>query len=501
MKALLDDDPETRRTQTPVRPAGSRRPTVLFCMAHAGFFRHFQRLVARLRHDGIDVHLVFMRPHKTIAMSDYEAPAEAGAGALTETTLGRDVEKDAPVRLRLLRDLVHYAGPDFADAPNLVRRFLETQGNRLSTVPKARRGHAILRTLPRFVRTRLDTALARADAGRPPAKDAVDIVDEIRPDLVLLTPMIDFVAAELEVAKAAIARGVPTVMTTASWDNLTSKGRLKILPGHVSVWNEDMAAEAVRLHDVPRDRIWVVGASVFDDWFDMQPKRTRPEFCDLLGLPADRPILLYVCSSDSIAGQGEPGIVRDWIQAVRASADARVAGASLLVRPHPMASAVWADALGTTAPGDVGTFHGATVWPVSPKHPAAGSSRSDFFDSLWHADAIIGLNTSVMVEASILRKPVLTFTRHGAALTQTGNIHFRHLATAGFVVNSPDLSAHVKALGETLASPGRVAADADAFVSRFIRPVDRALAASDALALRIEALLDFPPQQHAQSGS
>jgi hypothetical protein len=47
---------------------------------------------------------------------------------------------------------------------------------------------------------------------------------------------------------------------------------------------------------VPSDRVVVTGAQCFDQWFDRRPSRSRQELCDQLGLPADRPIVLYVCS-------------------------------------------------------------------------------------------------------------------------------------------------------------------------------------------------------------
>ena len=45
------------------------------------------------------------------------------------------------------------------------------------------------------------------------------------------------------------------------------------------------------------------------------------------------------------------------------------------------------------------------VWGSSPVD-AAG--RDDYFDSLWHSTAVVGLNTSAFIEAGIVGRPVLT---------------------------------------------------------------------------------------------
>ena len=69
------------------------------------------------------------------------------------------------------------------------------------------------------------------------------------------------------------------------------------MPHRVIVWNETQKQEAVQLHGVPADRVIVTGAQCYDQWFGRQPVRTREEFCRRVGLPADRPFILYVCSA------------------------------------------------------------------------------------------------------------------------------------------------------------------------------------------------------------
>ncbi len=125
------------------------------------------------------------------------------------------------------------------------------------------------------------------------------------------------------------------MLAVASWDNLTNKGRIQALPDRVIVWNGVQKREAIELHNVPEDRIVVTGAQLYDDWFERQPSRDRMTFCEDFSFFADRPIILYVGSSSSIA-KDEPSFVRRWLEALRSAPDTKLRRSNVLIRPHPM---------------------------------------------------------------------------------------------------------------------------------------------------------------------
>jgi hypothetical protein len=126
------------------------------------------------------------------------------------------------------------------------------------------------------------------------------------------------------------------------------------------------------------------------------------------------------------------------------------------------------------------------VWPLSTKHPTTDSSRQDFFDTMYHSTLIAGLNTSAMVEAAIIGKPVFTFTEHGAASSQTGNLHFDYLVKSGFVSVSGCLAEHVDDLANGVGQGVGARRDAcESFVKRFIRPLGLDVNASKTIAGRI----------------
>src|SRR5690606_26884383 len=136
------------------------------------------------------------------------------------------------------------------------------------------------------------------------------------------------------------------------------------------------------------------------------------EFTRRIGLDPSQITILYVCSSNSIASEREELVIERWIQAVRQSPDPSIARANLLIRPHPMAIQTWELLLGNDRPAQ--PFLDAVVWPLDARHPTDQHHRQRFYDSLHHASAIVGLNTSVMMEAAIVRRPVFTFLDHAA---------------------------------------------------------------------------------------
>jgi hypothetical protein len=289
--------------------------------------------------------------------------------------------------------------------------------------------------------------------------------------------------------KGAAQQGITSAVAVASWDNLTNKGLMRLSPDRVFVWNDIQRGEAIRYHAVPAARVVVTGAAVFDRWFDRESSQPREIFCVDAGLPDAQPFVLFTGSSPFIADAlDEVAFVRRWIQALRGSTDPTVRGVRVIVRPHPYSTAKWTGAdLGDTA---------AVVWPRGAFNPAAEDGRRDLFDSLFHAAAVVGINTTAMIEAAIVGRPVLTVT--GFA-TQTGTLHFHYLLheNGGPVRQAVTLEEHVGQLASALAQPA-AASTAQAFVQSFVRPQGVREPSTPRLADAIEAAaaLRVPRQTH-----
>ena len=130
------------------------------------------------------------------------------------------------------------------------------------------------------------------------------------------------------------------------------------------------------------------------------------------------------------------------------------------------------------------------VWPSGPYNPVSEENRAAYFESLFYSAAVVGINTSAMVEAAILGKPVLSFVPDEFRGTQEGTLHFRYLlaSNGGPVTMARTEEEHHAQLTDVLRRPDEYAARARAFVSWFIRPHGLDRPATPALVAAIEDL-------------
>ncbi len=443
---------------------------VLFVMRHPGYVRNFAPVLDELASRGHDVHVGFEAPSVRWLDVDplqplYERHATLSSG--TTPAVGRTRRSLLARGLRISRDYLRYLDEAYREAPRLRER----AGRR---VPRALRSFPGVRLRP--VRRALAAGLGAAERLVPGNRAVSRYLADRRPEVVLVTPLLALGSPQVEYVRAAKRLGIPTGHAVASWDNLTNKGVMHELPDAVFVWNEAQREEAVHLLGVPRERVAVTGAQCYDQWFEQRPRSSRDEFCRRVGLPPERPYILYVCSSPFVAPEEVP-FVRRWLAAVRA-APPPVGDSGVLVRPHPQHAAQWAEA----------ELDGAVVWPPAGDDPVDEAGRADYFDSMAHAAAVVGVNTSGMIEAAVVGRPVLTVLADEFAGSQRGTLHFEHIAGEhGMVHVAADLDEHVAQLADAIA--GRLDDDRRAaFVRRFVRPHGLDVRATSLFADAVEAL-------------
>jgi hypothetical protein len=202
----------------------------------------------------------------------------------------------------------------------------------------------------------------------------------------------------------------------------------------------------------------------------------------MVGLPDARPFVLFTGSSVFIArSEVEVPFVRRWLEGLRRSSDPVLRDAAVLVRPHPFNADSWVHA-------DFSDLGPVAIWPRQRYTPAEESARTSFFDSLYFSAAIVGINTSAMIEGAILRRPVLSLLTPEFAGTQEGTLHFHYLLpeNGGFLRVAHSLGEHEAQLVEVLRNPDLVREQTDRFVSAFLRPHGLEVACTPILAGAIE---------------
>jgi hypothetical protein len=458
---------------------------ILFVMLHPGFVRYYEDGLLALADAGHDVHVAFevsrtklgedvtarrlatRSPRLTCGTTPERGEsvraflARADRQAVRTTAEARpwtrqDVWDSLATTVRLAADYLRFFEPEFAAATSLRARV-----EKRLPAPVSRMVRAIARARPT---RRLAAGFLRAlERTIPVPDDVVGFLRHHAPDLMLVTPLIELGSQQVDYVKAARRLGVPSALCVASWDNLTSKGLIRVVPDHVIVWNEAQVEEAVTLHRVARSQVVATGASLFDRWFSMGPTRTREAFCQAVGLDPARPFVLYVGSSVFIAPEEVPFAER-WLDALRAAGHAGVAGLGALVRPHPANARQWLTL-------DLSMTPNAVVWPPIGTDPTSSGFPEDYFDSLYHCAAVVGINTSAQIEASVVGRPVLTVRAPEFAHAQAGTLHFRHLAEGhGAVQVAESLDEHVRQLAAILDGDQAWVEPTRAFVRTFVRP-------------------------------
>lgn len=451
---------------------------ILFAMASPEYLRYYDSTIRLLASRGhrVAIGVNHQRQKKPVGLEGLGVLAEHVAilGVIPRRTsfwwpVGR--------RLRGLTDFVRYLHPRFAESPALRARI-----KRKVLHPAFRGLDRIPSLSPRIYRATL-AVLAGFERAIPSSRTLERFLRAHAPDVVLVSPLVDAASDQVDLLKSAKALGIPVGACIASWDNLTNKGLLRIEPDLIVVWNEAQKAEAVGMHGVRPERVAVTGAQPFDRWFERGPARDRATFCARVGLPLDVPFVLFTGSSGFIAEtHAEVAFVRGWIAALRNSREVLVRDLAVLIRPHPYNAVGWKTA-------DLSNLGDVSVFPRRAYSPIEEENRADYFDSLYHAAAIVGINTSAMIEAAILRRPVLSILTPEFASTQEGTLHFHHLLpeNGGFLLLARSLPEHVAQLAGALRHPEEVEAQTVRFVRSFIRPHGLDVPCTPIVASAIEA--------------
>jgi hypothetical protein len=430
-------------------------------MLHAGYVRNYDGVLRRLAAEGHQIDIAVENNRDKMGEN---AVARQLVADFPNVTYGPapPVQKDrwshGARLLRLFVDYLRYLDRRYRSASALHDRALRV-------VPKPFQPlMALLQHLGPTAAAAFRRGCVAIDRCIPPPRTVVAFLSEHRPDVVLVTPLVEPGSSQVDYLKAAAARGIPSALCVASWDNLTNKGAMRFTPSRVFVWNEAQREEAVTLHGVPSERVVITGAQMFDHWFDWRPSRSRGEFCSQVGLDPSRPYILYLGSSFFIA-PNEATFGRRWIAGLRGGDDADVARAGILVRPHPSNGQQWRSL-------DLSNVDNIAIWPPAGADMFAPEFKNDFFDSMYYSAAVVGVNTSAQIEAAIVGRVVCTVRAEEFVHSQEGTLHFQHLVkvNGGLLEVADSMAEHAQQLGRILRGESGQAERSRRFVEAFVRP-------------------------------
>lgn len=436
---------------------------ILFLMRHPSYVRLWDNVLRELLARGNRVHVACELERQHAAWLESLEDEYAGQLFVDSAPLRNDMWAPLLWTLRQTVDYLRFLEPEYAHAYSLRGR--AERGVPRIVIRLMRRG-PFRKSRSRHALSRFLLALERAI---PPLDEITTFVGAQSPDALVVTPLVSQ-HSQHDYIRSARELGVPSVYGVASWDNLTNKGLVHEKPDRTWVWNEIQCAEAVRYHDLAPETVVACGAHSFDQWFHWKPTWSREEFCAAAGLDPGLPTILYVCSSSFVAGDEAP-LVERWLQALRKSDSPALRTAGVVVRPHPSRADRW---IADPFQG----YENVAVFPLGSESAVERAqdfhnrgARSAYFDSIFHATVVVGLNTSALVEAAILGRRSYTVVTDETRASQDGTLHFAYLRSenGGPLVVAESMTQHLADLARALEEPSPADWN-QPFVTNFVRP-------------------------------
>ena len=424
----------------------------VFISPHAGFYRHYDQLVRKLIAKGDNVHILF-GDDPTQKFSD--RAVKSVLADFPQVKIGNALNRSDEWTglLETTREMRHYRiylKPNHP-SPQIGVRRREKFPKVFRPLSRSSIGKKI------FASALMGSVLRWIEKIAPPDKLISEWLNQEKPDAVIAVTNISSRVPSTDYLKAAKKTGIPTIISIASWDNLTTKGTFLVKPDATFVWNKELKKEAIELHDLPADNLVMTGSPTFDYWFDSQPDKTRKEFCEKVGIDPDKKYIVYLCSSRTITGD-ETAFVCQFADCLYGNPE--TADLIILVRPHPLGGSDW----GSIEKSNV------VIWPPGGDVPDMPSSQQNYFNTLFYSECVAGVNTSAMVEAAIVDKPCVTILTEQYRQTQTGRGHFYHLLNADYMEIAQGFDASAKIIADLLSGMDSRALHRKDFVHSFLRP-------------------------------
>ncbi len=227
------------------------------------------------------------------------------------------------------------------------------------------------------------------------------LLDEFQPDCVVTAHLNQGFSRGL--IGLCRLRGIPTLGNIFSWDHPFSSQRSR--PDRLTCWSSVVRDNLIGIGGFLPDQIEVIGAPVFDPYFDPAGIWTRQELCDRMGLDPARPILLFATLGQMEMFWDETGTFRAFLQALD---QADLPGPpQIVLRLHPISVDHYFDEF--RARKDVIFSRYSRYCPGIRWCP----SREEVFlagNLMRHADVCISPGSTMTIEAAIFDTPTIVPT-------------------------------------------------------------------------------------------
>jgi len=184
---------------------------VLFNLNTPGHLRYFDSTIAELIGRGHEVLLTFTSPHEYAASLDNLAGFDPPPANLGWAPKRRDDFAQPARQVRAALDYVRYLDPRYARA-----EFLRTRALARTTSGALFRPLTARRQLRRWQVNLLMRCLVAAERTIPSSAEIEGFIRTARPDVLLVSPLLNAASYQTDYVKSAMALGIPTGVCVAS---------------------------------------------------------------------------------------------------------------------------------------------------------------------------------------------------------------------------------------------------------------------------------------------
>lgn len=288
------------------------------------------------------------------------------------------------------------------------------------------------------------------------------LLDTYKPDMVL-APDIVFPLDRIFL-RAAKRKGYFVVGLTRSWDNLTSKGVIQILPDKLILHTDRMRTQAVALVGMPARDIVVTGPPDFDKYF-RPPAITKEDFCKGLGIPTDRRLILFAPFYDEYTGSAII-MINALLRAVEEGILPH--NVHFLIRYRPATPEIPAELF-------AGSDHYTITKPCSMYFKVKNRAQAPtkdwefspddaelLFHSIIFSDMMINTFSTIAIDAAAVDKPVIGVrfdadstcpAKNSVLKIPDAHDHYRELERTGGVRLAHDMNELIQAINHYLVHP------------------------------------------------
>lgn len=268
-----------------------------------------------------------------------------------------------------------------------------------------------------------------------------DIFETYTPQLIFATDALGPVDSRF--LHEARWRGIAKIAMVRSWDNLTTKGPLRVVPDVLVVNNNIMKDQAVREHHMPPERVVPVGIP-FHDRYMHGAKHSRDVFMHSIGADIQKKIVLYAATGDRFFKRNT--FDRDMVEILSALLPDTH---QLLVR-YPPADSVNLE--GLQAKKNVLFDRAGIQFSEKPnvfnKNELGPEDDDHLIDTIFYSDVVIGVTTTLLLDAVLCDRPTIIIgfdiqdrlVRTGSASRVLEYIHMQAFLKSGgvSVTKTPD---------------------------------------------------------------